>query len=486
MEENYTMDNSHLKHELYIMAQAVITVEQQLRRLEVIEAEIHSSRIMCEMQMKTFRNTMCGLLGAISANNKFEDFATTYPDNYHPYSHITYINNTTPINYQGNGFGNQSTPKKSKEIIIEEIKAMIVELKIKGSVRERPDGRFEYRSALLGSIYGFTKEELEDKITKKLKEVKKNKGKPLAHKKIEIPLLSEFFITQYLPYKKQTLKESSIKDMQIDENFVVNKAKFDKPLDKYTTANIEMFLYSIPQTRKRQKVRGLFNNILTYAKRMGLIKANPCDNVEKMKHQQELGEALSFQEQRQFFDNMFAADNIELNHKLYFAFVYLTGTRRSEAIDITTKDVDFENNTLHIPGTKTKGSNRTIPLFPLVKTILQSITPNKDGKYFPIKVDRVDSIMRRVKDNTHTPHELRHTFGTIKTCVEKLDPKTVSLYMGHTTTSMTLNRYTHPEQLDKALFYNGALSEEEKRERLRQQYQGILDKITTFLCSFTQ
>lgn len=386
---------------------------------------------------------------------------------------------TTPLN-QGNGFGNQS------KSTLEEIQDMIVELKIKGSVRERPDGRFEYRSALLGSIYGFTKEELEEKITKKLKEVKKNKGKPLGKKHIEIPLLSEFFIKQYLPYKKQTLKDSSIKDMQIDENFVVNKAKFDKPLDKYTTGNIEMFLYSIPQTRKRQKIQGLLNNILTYAKRIGILKTNPCDNVEKMRHEQEVGEALSFQEQAQFFGNLYSADNIELNHKLYFTFVYLTGTRRSEAIDITTKDVDFENNTLHIPGTKTKGSNRTIPLFPLVKTILQSITPNKEGIYFPIKVDRVDSIMRRVKDNTHTPHELRHTFGTIKTCVEKLDPKTVSLYMGHTTTSMTLNRYTHPEQLDKALFYNGALTEAEKLQRLREQYQDILDKISGFISSFTQ
>lgn len=57
--------------------------------------------------------------------------------------------------------------------VLKEIKKMIVELKIKGSVRQRDDGRFEYRSALLGSIYGFTKEELELKITKRLKEAKK-------------------------------------------------------------------------------------------------------------------------------------------------------------------------------------------------------------------------------------------------------------------------------------------------------------------------
>ncbi len=405
----------------------------------------------------------------------------------HYYSTLAHAHLQLNTNNLGNGFGNQQTTPvtKTSQEILKELEEMIVELKIKGSVRERPDGRFEYRSALLGSIYGKSKEEIELKITQKLKEVKKNKGKPIGKKK-EIPLLSEFFITQYLPYKKQTLAERSIMDIQIDYNFIVGKGKFDKPLDKYTTANIEMFLYSIPQTRKRQKVRGLLNNMLTYAKRMGIIKVNPCDDVERVKHEQKIGEALSFQEQAQFFDNLYAANNIDLNHKLYFTFVYLTGTRRSEALGITTNDVDFENNTLHIPGTKTKGSNRTIPLFPLVKKMLQTIVPNKDGVYFPIKADLVDSIMRRVKDNTHHPHELRHTFGTIKMCVEKLDPKTVSLYMGHTTTSMTLTRYTHPEQLDKGLFYNGALTEEEKLQRLKEQYQVILDKISSYLSDFTQ
>lgn len=381
----------------------------------------------------------------------------------------------------GNEFGNQT--KTSKQIL-KELEDMIVELKIKGSVRERPDGRFEYRSALLGSVYGKTKEEIEQKITQKLKEVKKNKGKPLSKKK-EIPLLSEFFITQYLSYKKQTLAERSIMDIQIDYNFIVGKGKFDKPLDKYTTANIEIFIYSIPQTRKRQKVRGLINNILTYAKRMGLIKDNPCNDVERVKHEQKIGEALSFQEQAQFFDNLFADSTIELNHKLYFTFVYLTGTRRSEALSVTIDDVDFENNTLHIRGTKTKGSNRTIPLFPTVKMLLQTIVPSKDGLYFQLKADRVDSIMRRVKGNDHHPHELRHTFGTIKMCVEKLDPKTVSLYLGHTTTNMTLTRYTHPEQLDKGLFYNGSLSEEDKLTRLKEQYQAVLYRISDFLGGFT-
>lgn len=371
-----------------------------------------------------------------------------------------------------NGYDNQRN-------ILEEIKAMIVDLSIKASVRERPDGRFELRSRLLGSIYGFSKEEIELKLTKKLKEVQKNKGKPLSKKK-EVPLMSEFFTKQYLPYKQQSLAESSLYEIERDFKLIM-KGKFDKRLDKYTTASIEMYLFSIPQTRTRQIIRGLINNILSYAKRLGLIKENPCDNVEKVKHVQQIGEALSFEEQLQFFDNLFADPTIENPHKLYFAFLYLTGTRRNEAISVTSKDVDYRNNTLHIRGTKTKGSDRTLPLFPLVRQILLAITPDKSGVFFPATGNRVDGIMRRVKGNDHHPHELRHTFGTIKMCIERLDPKTVSLYMGHTTTQMTLSRYTHPEQLDKGVFYNGSLSEEVKLARLKEQYAAVLERISSFI-----
>ncbi len=88
--------------------------------------------------------------------------------------------------------------------------------------------------------------------------------------------------------------------------------------------------------------------------------------------------------------------------------------------------------------------------------------------------------MSKISGGYHL-HELRHTFGTIAVCVQKLDPKTVSLYLGHSTVGMTLTTYTHPEQLDKALFYDGKLSEEEKLAQLKAEYQAILTLIDGYL-----
>lgn len=373
----------------------------------------------------------------------------------------------------GNGFGNQ---QKSTDDIIKEIKTMIVELKIKGSVRQRENGLIELRSQALGSIYGRSKEEIEQKLTAKLKEARKCKSKK---DKVKTPLLSEFFNAQYLPYKRTELSANTLSSYIMYMKRIAND-DFDKPLNRYTTADIEKYLLAIPQTRTRQILRGLFNNIFTYAKRMGTIKNNPCDNVLPVKHKREVGRALPFEIQNQVLVNLFANDTITFTQKAYILFVYLTGTRRSEALSLTVDDVDFQKKVLHIRGTKTKGSDRYMPLTPLVEKLLSKVTPKSDGRYFPFIQHVAYDLMAKISGEYHL-HELRHTFGTIAICVQKLDAKTVSLYMGHSTVTMTLTTYTHPEQLNQALFFDGSKTEEEKLSIMKEQYSDILAKICKFL-----
>lgn len=188
------------------------------------------------------------------------------------------------------------------------------------------------------------------------------------------------------------------------------------------------------------------------------------------------GTSFSFDEQKRFFTNLLADSKILYIHKCYSIFVYLTGTRRNEALALTTEDVQ---KILHINGTKTDGSDRYVPLLPLVEKLLKSITP-KDGKYFPFSEYVADTTFKKY-GAPHKLHDLRHTYGTIQICVNKLDIKTVSLYMGHSTVETTLRIYTHPEQLDRETFLNGSLKEEEKLEILRKEYAEILAIIEDFL-----
>ena len=370
-----------------------------------------------------------------------------------------------------------SLPKKSITDIIQEVKDMIIELKIKGSVREHRDGLIRFTSTVFGDVYGRSKEEIEEKINTRIKQLK---NKPIKPKKKDAELFSTFFNDSYLPYKKKTLTADSIEGIEVWFRFIV-KSKMDKPLNRYTSSEIEKFLYSIPLTRKRQMVRGVFNNAFNYAKKLGKIKVNPCDNVDRMKHEKENGHAMNFKDQLHFFTALYSLGNAKITEaeRMYLTFVYLTGTRRREALDLSVKDVDWENNVLHIPGTKTSGSDRSIPLFPLVRRLLEKIKPCK-GKFFTLSSSQATDSVKKITADYHL-HELRHTFGTIAICVQKLDPKTVSLYMGHSTVEMTLTTYTHPEQLDKALFYDGSRTEEEKLTLMRSQYRHILEKIENFL-----
>lgn len=369
----------------------------------------------------------------------------------------------------------------SEKSLIQEIKEMLLKLNIQGSVRQRTNGLLEFRNSTFGSVYGRSKEELEQKFLEKLKQLK-NGNKPKG-----AILFSEFFNGTYLPYKRETIKETSITDILYDYNYIIDN-NFDKPLNRYTTESVEKFLLAITKTHKRKTVRGVFNNVFNYAKQLGKIKVNPCDGVTQVKHQSKKGRALSFTNQDIFFDNIFASTKIKLVQKLYLLYVFLTGSRRAEALDVALNDFDIQSNVLHIPGTKSGGSDRDIPLFPLVKklyNLMQQVRNIEARSFFGLKLSQVDKIMKYGLDEYHL-HDLRHTFGTIQICVQKLDVKTVSLYMGHADIALTLSTYTHPEQLDKALFFDGSRSDDEKLDILRVKYHSILNKISGFLDEHTQ
>ena len=166
---------------------------------------------------------------------------------------------------------------------------------------------------------------------------------------------------------------------------------------------------------------------------------------------------------------------------MFNCLVWLTGTRRNEALDVKLEDVDFENKVLTIHGTKTDGADRDIPLTPLVEKLLKSVSKTIDGnKFFSITSNRASNLCHKYFKK-HKLHDLRHTFGTIQICVEKINAKTVSIWMGHSTVDTTLRIYTHPEQLDKGTFLRGDLTEDEKNHVYKLKYAEILSIIEAYL-----
>ena len=387
----------------------------------------------------------------------------------------------TLIQNEKSNYGIEIEKAVLEKPLIQEVKQMLIQLKITASVRTRKDGLMEVRSNSLGSIYGRTKQELQEKLTKRLRENKQRIKQPRpTQKKSKCPTLASFYDTYYLPSKTEDkLAESTLKGIKYNFAFIVNAKFADKPLDLYEPKDIRDFLYSIEETRKRQLIHGLLNNIFKYALSLDMVEKNPCGNIAKTKHETNEGTAFSFAEQKEFFKNLFADETISYQKKCYLVYVYLTGTRRNEALSVQVDDQQENQAVLHVHGTKTQSSNRYMPLFPLVRKLLDSLTP-KDGKYFPFSQYVADTTFKKY-GKPHKLHDLRHTFGTIQICVNKIEAKTVSLYMGHSDVQTTLRIYTHPEQLNRAVFLNGKLTENEKLEHLKREYAEVLEIIDNFI-----
>lgn len=89
-----------------------------------------------------------------------------------------------------------------------------------------------------------------------------------------------------------------------------------------------------------------------------------------------------------------------------------TGVRISEAIAISQKDIDFQNDTILIKWLKNRKYNyRTIPIHPQLRDILRFyVAPLKaEDKLFPISRVRGWQLCRKYL-NGH-PHQLRHSFA---------------------------------------------------------------------------
>lgn len=149
------------------------------------------------------------------------------------------------------------------------------------------------------------------------------------------------------------------------------------------------------------------------------------------------------------------------------------GLRIGELCGLKWSDIDFEKGLLHINRTVQRvcvknGRDKTklIISAPKSETSKRSIAiPDRLMEYFRkfrgsedcyiLSADKMPTeprtmqyrykkILKNAAINNHNYHQLRHTFAT--SCAEKgFDIKTLSVILGHSTVSLTLDRYVHPD-----------------------------------------
>ena len=318
--------------------------------------------------------------------------------------------------------------------------------------KPRSDGRYQgYVTENNGKqyFYGRTREEFEAKIIRYLKEAHAPKKK--AHSKKQ-PTFGEFYEKWLELYKKPNLKPSSITNI-VDTMKPALTVFAGVPIDKITTDDVQGLLLSINAPAARTKCKVNVNQVFTKAQRGGLIKINPCDNLEIKKPKEKHIEGLTPEQQRQFVE--FTADS---KYSLLFRFLLATGVRVGEALALFKSDVDMMGRTVFITKDvvfikgqrieqppKTEAAVRTLPLS---EELCAELLELPEGLLFPYTYNAVRLAIEKIEKQLGfkvTAHVLRHTYSD-RLEEAGIPPKVKQYLMGHAKLDTTQNKYTEAQK----------------------------------------
>ena len=218
---------------------------------------------------------------------------------------------------------------------------------------------------------------------------------------------------------------------------------------------------------------GIVRSIFNFAERQGFVSSNPLKKVDAPKVSRKSIDALSDYEATAFFKALL---DCPLDFRCLLYLLITTGVRRGECIGFQWRDIDFENNIVHVERAvsytpesglvvdvpKTDNSIRSIPIIPSTVTLLKEWRQEMERRFPNINLDcaflfgnkkdcfapryahpvtkRVKLFMKNAQLPDLSPHDLRHTCASLLLS-SGADIKSVQEILGHADASTTLNFY---------------------------------------------
>ena len=212
----------------------------------------------------------------------------------------------------------------------------------------------------------------------------------------------------------------------------------------------------------------VIQNSLKTAHTLGLTSEYIGNKIKRPKNSERQIECFSLSEQKKIEEYISKNDN---NGKYFGIILSLyTGVRIGELMALEWNDIDLSNQMLKITkacyyckdkegrycrttdAPKTAASIRTIPipkqLIPYIeetnKKSLSKLVVSKDGEEISTRSyqRRFSLLLKKLHIQHKGFHSLRHTFAT-RAIECGMDARTLSEILGHTSTTVTLNRYVH-------------------------------------------
>lgn len=344
----------------------------------------------------------------------------------------------------------------------------------------RKDGRFEARyrkgrdnngKLIYGFCYGKTYEEAQEKV-------RRLQGDPSFLRALEETKELKFshYCNRWLVSNRERLKESSTAKYLADIRNHIIPFFGEKLPSNITSEDMDLFIQQLLyeknlSSKTARDILALFHSIFVYSGRRSgqtLPELEIIYPKQKKKSVRVLNEG---EEQRLI---QFLAREMDLcKFGVYLAL--RTGLRIGEVCALRWSDISLETYSISInrtvqriqsPGQgneprtrivvgapKTESSCRTIPLMPDLAALCVRFAPGDPGAFVLTGTGQCmepRKLQRRLKDYMDQCriqavhfHTLRHTFAT--RCMEAgFDVKTLSEILGHSSISVTLNQYVHP------------------------------------------
>lgn len=264
--------------------------------------------------------------------------------------------------------------------------------------------------------------------------------------------LGEWLAEWFEVYKKPNLRANSLRNIdQVLRLYIPEELKQRKLAD-IGAHDVEKLLAGIPYPRMKVYTRQVLFSAFDKAFKLDFVSKNIMLAVDRVKYRKQKSKALTVAEQTEFIERLETS-----RYKWLMLFYIFTGTRRNEALTLEWQDINVGERLIHIKGTKTEGSDRSILLTDEVGYILEEQRKQNErekemrsrGRYhqapesivFPFGLEQTSREFKRLCPNHHL-HELRHTF--ITRCAESgINVTVCQQLVGHATADMTLNVYTH-------------------------------------------
>lgn len=249
--------------------------------------------------------------------------------------------------------------------------------------------------------------------------------------------------------------------------------KFDKNLNCENLNNYILSMQEKLSYSTMKIITSLINRSLKFSFEKGIIDNNINITILLKSKPTKKIQALEIYEQERI-------ERYILKKKRYYLYGVLiclyTGLRLGEVVALKWQNIDFKNKIISIEKTvgtiysnhkiltiedtpKTTSSVREIPisksLFNILKelkkkAICEYVISSHNGKrLMPRAYQKAfENLLKRLNIKHYGFHSLRHTFAT-RLLENKVDIKTISELMGHSSPTITLNRYVHSNLQNK-------------------------------------